>query len=449
MGMDEARGVDPDQVMRRCARRIVPLVLFGFFLCYLDRTNIGMAALTMNADLGLSPRLFGMAVGMFFWGYCLFEVPSNIALKRFGARVWLARIMVVWGLASLAMAWAWNAQSLFVMRFILGAAEAGFVPGVIYYFRSWFPEGYNNRVIGMFLVANPVSSVIGNPISGLLLQLDGLFGLHGWQVLFIVESIPTVLFGFVIYFMLPETPREVGWLAPAEKQWLEGTLERERSARQGIRAESILGTLLNGRLWLLSLTYLGIVIAIYAAGYFMPQIVREFGVSTRTVGFISAIPPLFGAIAMVLWSRHSDKTGERAWHAAIGCLTAMVGLVVVAQAPTPAVSIVGFTLVSMGTLSGMVTFWAMPNALITGGQAAAAFALVNTIASLGGVIGPNMMGYLRESTGDFRSGLLAAAACQIVGVAIVLYFRRVLNASRERRADGAGIGAPEPAGRRT
>ncbi|CAN7764501.1 MFS transporter [Cupriavidus necator] len=221
---------------------------------------------------------------MFFWGYCLFEVPSNIALARFGARVWIARIMVMWGAASLAMAWVWSPESYYVLRFLLGVAEAGFVPGVIYYFRLWFPERYNNRMIGLFLLANPLSALIGNPLSGLLLQMDGILGMKGWQWLFIIESVPTILFGIVIFLLLPNSPRAVNWLAPAEKEWLENTLERERIARQGIKSESVAGVLLSARIWVLSSIYLGIVIGIYGVGFFLPQIVKEFGLSTASVG---------------------------------------------------------------------------------------------------------------------------------------------------------------------
>ncbi|SOY77528.1 putative tartrate transporter [Cupriavidus taiwanensis] len=435
--------VNPDEVIRKCARRIVPLALFGFFLCYLDRSNVGMASLTMNADLGITPAMYGWGVGLFFWGYCLFEVPSNIALARFGARVWIARIMVMWGAASLAMAWVWSPESYYVLRFLLGVAEAGFVPGIIYYFRLWFPERYNNRMIGLFLLANPLSALIGNPLSGLLLQLDGVLDMKGWQWLFIIESVPTILFGLVIFMLLPSSPGGVKWLATAEKEWLENELERERMARQGIKSESVAGVLFSGRIWVLSSIYLGIVVGIYGVGFFLPQIVKEFGLSTASVGFVSAIPSAFGAVAMVLWSRHSDKTGERAGHTAIGCAMTMVGLTLAAYAPTPTISMVGLTLTSMGTLAGMVTFWSMPNALISGGQAAAAFGLINTIGSFGGVVGPNIMGFLRDSTGDFRSGLLGLAACQIVGIAVALYFRKAVNAARAAQARTSTFSMPQ------
>lgn len=422
--------VDPDKVIQKCARKIVPLALFGYFLCYLDRSNIGMASLTMNADLGITPAMYGWGVGLFFWGYCLFEVPSNMALGRFGARIWLARIAVMWGTCSLAMAWVWNRESYYVLRFMLGVAEAGFVPGVIYYFRLWFPERYNNRMIGMYLLAIPLSAVIGNPLSGLLLQMDGVLGMKGWQWIFIIESVPTILFGFLLFMYLPETPRNVKWMNADEMAWLENTLERERVARQGIKTDSVFGVLLSGRIWLLSSIYLGIVIGMYGVGFFLPQIVKEFGLSTAKVGLVSAIPSLFGAIAMVLWSRHSDKTGERAGHTATGCALVMLGLLVSAYADTPIMSMIGLTLTSVGTMAGVATFWSLPNALVTGGQAAAAFALINTIGSFGGVIGPNIMGLMRGETGDFRSGLLGLAAFQIVGIAVTLYFRKAVNAAR-------------------
>jgi ACS family tartrate transporter-like MFS transporter len=429
--------VNPDVVIKKCAWRIVPLVVFGFFLCYLDRTNIGMASLSMNADIGLTPAMYGIGVGLFFWGYCLFEVPSNMCLARFGARIWIARIMVLWGALSLGMAWVKDPNSFYVLRFLLGVAEAGFVPGIIYYFRDWFPERYNNRMIGLFLVSNPLAALVGNPLSGWLLQLDGALGYRGWQWLFIVESIPTITFGIVIFFLLPNSPRTSKWLEPAEKEWLESTLKQERVVRQGIKTESIWSVLFNIRIWLLSSIYLGIVIGIYGVTFFLPQIVKGFGLSTFEIGFVSAIPSLFGAIAMILWSRHSDRTGERVWHTLIACAVTMGGLILAAYAPTPMLSILGLTLTSMGTLAGMVVFWSMPNMLISGAQAAAAFGLINTIGSFGGVLGPNIMGFLRDSTGDFRVGLLGLAACQIVGICMALYFRKDVNAARYAQARSA------------
>lgn len=427
---DAAAFVDPDQVVKKCAYRIVPLALLGFFLCFLDRTNIGMASLSMNKDIGLTPAMYGFGAGLFFWGYCLAEVPSNMLLARFGARIWIARIMVMWGVISLGMIWVREPHAYYVLRFLLGVAEAGFVPGIIYYFRGWFPLQYNNRMIGLFLVSNPLSSLIGNPISGLLLQLDGVWGIRGWQWMFMIESIPAIIFGIVIFLRLPDSPQTSNWLEPAERAWLVNTLEQERGARQGIQTGSIWGVLFNPRIWALSSIYLGLMIGMYGVTFFLPQIVNGFGLSTVAVGFLTGVPSLFGAIAMVWWSRHSDHTRERAWHTATGCIFTLVGLVLAAYAPTPALSVLGLTLTSMGTLAGMVTFWSMPNILVAGPLAAAAFGLINTIGSFGGVVGPAIMGFLRESTGDFRVGLLGLAACQIVGIGMTLYFRKEVNASK-------------------
>jgi ACS family tartrate transporter-like MFS transporter len=285
-------------------------------------------------------------------------------------------------------------------------------------------------MIGLFLVSNPLSSLIGNPLSGLLLQLDGVWGFRGWQWLFLIESIPTIIFGIVIFLRLPDSPQASTWLEPAERAWLVNTLDQERAARRGIKTESIWGVLFNPRIWALSTIYLGLMIGMYGVTFFLPQIVHGFGLSTLEIGFLSGIPSLFGAIAMVLWSRHSDHTRERAWHTATGCIFTLVGLVLAAYAPSPALSVLGLTLTSMGTLAGMVAFWSMPNILISGPQAAAAFGLINTIGSFGGVLGPSIMGFLRESTGDFRVGLLGLAACQIVGIGMTLYFRKEVNAAR-------------------
>jgi len=423
--------VNPDAIVKKCARRIVPLALFGFFLCFLDRTNIGMASLSMNKDIGLTPGMYGFGAGLFFWGYCLAEVPSNMALARFGARVWIARIMVMWGAVSLGMIWVREPHAYYALRFLLGVAEAGFVPGIIYYFRGWFPQQYNNRMIGLFLVSNPLSALVGNPLSGLLLQLDGTWGIRGWQWLFMIESIPAIIFGIVIFLKLPGSPQTSNWLEPAERAWLVDTLEQERGARRGIQTASIWGVLFNPRIWALSSIYLGLMIGMYGVTFFLPQIVNGFGLSTLEVGFLTGIPSLFGAIAMVLWSRHSDRTRERAWHTATGCIFTLVGLVLAALSPNPVLSVLGLTLTSMGTLAGMVTFWSMPNILISGPLAAAAFGLINTIGSFGGVVGPGIMGFLRQSTGDFRVGLLGLAACQIVGIGMTFYFRKEVNVARQ------------------
>nr|WP_284504022.1 MFS transporter [Caballeronia sp. GAWG2-1] len=401
--------------------------MFGFLLCFLDRINVGMAALTMNADLGLSPAAFGFGVGLFFWGYCSSEILSSMALGKFGARKWLARIMVVWGAASLAMAWVSTPTQFYVLRFLLGMAEAGFVPGTLYFFRGWFPRRYYNGMVGLFLVSNPLASLIGNPLSGLIMEhLNGALALKGWQWLFIVESIPTILLGIVVFFVLPDRPSEVSWLEPAEKQWLVTTIAEERTGLK-ISDSSVFRILTNWRIWLVSLVNHVFVVGIYGVTFFLPQIVKDFGLSTTQVGFVSAIPSLFGAAAIVVLSRNSDRTGERAWHNVFCAVLAIVGLLLTAYAPTPLLKMVGLTVAAMGVLAGNVVFWGMPNALIGGAQAAAAFGLINTIGSFGGVVGPNIMGLLREATGSFRSGLIGLAVCQILAIVIALYFRKEVN----------------------
>lgn len=289
-----------ERVIRRVSWRIVPFIALCYFVCYLDRVNVGFAALTMNDDLGFTATVFGWGAGIFFFGYFLFEVPSNLALERFGARLWIARIMLTWGLLSAGMAFIWNEASFLVVRFLLGASEAGFFPGIILFLTYWFPAAYRARMVGRFMAAVPISTVIGAPLSGMILGLDGVWGLKGWQWLFICEGVPTVLLGLVVLFYLTDGPEKASWLDSDERAWLSDRLRRERMVRESHARHSLWQALKHPRVLLLGLVYFGNAAANYGLGFWLPTIVKGFGVSNLQTGFITAIPYVVGAFSMVL-----------------------------------------------------------------------------------------------------------------------------------------------------
>jgi ACS family tartrate transporter-like MFS transporter len=429
--------IDADTVIAKVTRRVIPLVMIGYCVSFLDRSNIAMASLTMSGDLAFTATIFGWGAGIFFLGYVVFEVPSNIALARFGARIWIARIMITWGLFSIGIAWVWNPMSFYVARFLLGVAEAGFVPGVIYYFAYWFPARYRTRMFGLFIAANPLSGVIGNPLSGLILQLDGLFGLHGWQLIFILEGIPAVVLAGVFYFYLPDRPSSVTWLTERERDWLESTLAAERAQQSLIRIDALKSIVLNGNIMLLTMCYLGIASGSYGVGFWLPQILKSFGLANLTIGFLAAIPWICAAAGMIYWTLRSDRTQERAWHLAVACFTGFVGLGIAAYAGSPVVSLIGLTAAAVGILSATATFWSLPTTLLAGSGLAAGIAFINAIGSLGGFIGPYLIGWLKDATGDYRTGLVILAGSEIIAAVIALSFRGRLQRAQAMAAVAA------------
>jgi MFS transporter, ACS family, tartrate transporter len=323
------------RVISKVSRRIVPFVALCYFVCYLDRVNVGFAALQMNSDLGFTATIFGWGAGIFFFGYFFFEVPSNLALERFGARLWIARIMVTWGLLSAAMALIWNEWSFLVVRFLLGAAEAGFFPGIILFLTYWFPAEYRARMVGRFMAAIPISTVIGAPVSGLILGMDGIWGLRGWQWLFICEGLPTVLLGLVVMFYLTDGPDKAIWLKADERGWLIDRLRRERMIREAHGKHTLWEALAHPRVLVLSVVYFGTAAASYALGFWLPTIVKDFGFSNLQTGLITAIPYLVGAVAVFLWPLLSDRMHERKWNTALAFLVASGGLALSTYFPDP------------------------------------------------------------------------------------------------------------------
>ncbi len=409
------------RTMGKVTRRLLPFLMVCYFIAYLDRVNVGFAGATMRADLGFSATAFGGAAGIFFIAYFLLEVPSNLALDRFGARTWIARIMFTWGVISVGQAFVVGEASFNVVRFLLGCAEAGFFPGIIFFLTLWFPSAYRARIVGMFMVAIPISTVIGAPISGLLLRnLDGALGLHGWQWIFIVEAVPALFLAVAVYFYLTDRPREAAWLTAEESGWLQARLDAERAHRESRHSISWRRAVVDRRVWGFGFVYMGLNIPQYGLSFFLPQIVKAFGLTDVETGFVTAIPYAVGAVGMILWSRSSDRTGERKWHTVIPLLCIAVGMLAAAALPNPALRMACFCLAGFGFFAVYASFWAMPTAILSGTGAAAGIAAINSIGNLGGFFGPQVFGIVKDRTGGDAGGLLFFAACALVGAGIVL-----------------------------
>ena len=416
------------RVMRKLTRRIVPFIMLLYFIAYLDRVNVGFAALTMNDDIGLSAAAFGFGAGIFFIGYFLFEVPSNLILHRVGARIWIARIMLTWGIISGAMAFVQGPMSFYVLRFLLGAAEAGFFPGIILYLSYWFPARYRAGVTAFFMAAVPISIAIGSPISGALLLMDGMLGLHGWQWLFLVEAAPAVVLAGVVLVYLTDRPEKAQWLDDEERRWLVDEMQKEeREVAQEHGSHSILRALTNPWVLALALIYFGTSAGLYTVGIWSPQIIAQHGLGPFATGLVNAIPPILAVLAMVLWARHSDRTGERNWHVFIACLVAAVGLGLAAYSSSLLAVVLALVLVSAGVSSAKPPLWSIPTQFLTGAAAATGIATINSIGNLGGFAGPFVIGWLKEQTGGYRSGLLSVAATLVVSAALVLLLARLRN----------------------
>ncbi len=409
------------RVISKLTRRIVPFVMLLYFVAYLDRVNIGFAALTMNDDIGLSATAFGFGAGIFFVGYFLFEIPSNLILHRVGARIWIARIMLTWGLISGSMAFVQGPTSFYVLRFLLGAAEAGFFPGIILYLSYWFPARHRAGVTAVFMAAVPLSIAIGSPISGALLTLDGVFGLHGWQWLFLIEAAPALVLAGVVLVYMTDRPDRAKWLEDEERQWLIAEMKAEEAdVTQEHGSQSALRALANPWVLSLALVYFGTSAGLYTVGIWSPQIIAQHGVGPVATGFINAVPPIFAVLAMVLWAKHSDRTGERNWHIVIACLFAVAGLVLAAFASNLMLVAVSLILVSAGVSSAKPPLWSIPTQFLAGAAAATGIATINSIGNLGGFAGPFIIGWLKETTGSFRGGLLAVAAALVFSAALIL-----------------------------
>jgi MFS transporter, ACS family, tartrate transporter len=408
------------RTLRKITWRIVPFIMILYLIAYIDRVNIGFAAITMKEDLGFTASILGFGAGIFFLGYFLFEVPSNIILHKVGARIWIARVMVTWGIIAGGMAFVESSTSFYVMRFLLGVAEAGFFPGIILYLSYWFPARNRAGVIALFMAAAPIATAIGSPISAALLEMHGIMGLAGWQWMFLIEAVPAVILGVVVFFYMTDRPEKATWLKADEREWLVKTMQAEDANKGGQQHHSILRGLANPRVLALALIYFGTSAGLYTLGIWAPQIIKELGVSSMTVGLLNAIPPIISVVAMILWSRHSDKTNERTWHVALACLTAAVGLAIAASTGSMFGLIAALTIVNVGISCSKPPLWSMPTMFLSGAAAATGIATINSIGNLGGFAGPAMIGWVKDQTGSFAGGLYFVAGLLILSTVLTL-----------------------------
>jgi ACS family tartrate transporter-like MFS transporter len=403
--------------------RIIPFLVLAYFFCVLDRVNVSFAALTMNADLAFSPLVYAWGAGIFFVGYFILEIPSNIALHRFGARRWIARIMVTWGLISAGMAFVTGPTSFYVLRFLLGLAEAGFFPGIILYLTYWYPAEYRARVMSAFILGAPLSAVFGGPICGMLLEVNNVLGLKGWQWLFLAEGIPSILLGVVTLFYLTDKPLEANWLTPQQKYWLEAKLANERMAREAAHGLTLGEALRSPRVLALGLVYFGLLAGLYGVQFWLPQIVRGFGLTNLQTGFVSALPFAFGTLAMLVWGRRSDRKQERVWHIVLALLVSAISLAASAYAGNLVMTMAALIVAAMAGFSAFGLFWTLPTALLTGAAAAGGIALINAIGSLAGFGGPYLIGWIKEATGSTATGLLFLAALPLLAALLTLLLK--------------------------
>ncbi len=409
-------------VVQRMTWRLVPFLFLLYIVAYLDRINVGFAALQMQQQLAFTDAVYGLGAGMFFAGYFCFQVPSNLVLERVGARRWIGLLMMVWGMISASMVLVSGPRSFYALRFLLGAAEAGFFPGVIFYLKNWFPARARARTVARFMTAAPLSGVLGGPISGALLGLHLKAGLAGWQWMFLMEGIPAVLLGAVVLVYLVDRPAEAQWLSGEERDWLLGALRRERDeVPPSLRTFSALR---SGRIWMLALVYFGLNTVSYGVSLWLPKMIKSLsGVNNFTVGVLSAIPYVAAALAMVAMGLHSDRSGERRWHTAAPAFAGAMALSAAAYSTSVGPAILLISVAVLGVFSMMGPFWAMPTSLLSGTAAAAGIAVINSIGNLGGFVGPYVIGLVRTSTGQFKGGLLLVSGALAVSGAVVLRVR--------------------------
>ena len=420
----------PARTLRKVTLRIVPFVMAMYFVNYLDRTNLGIAKNEISEHLQLSATIFGLASGIFFIGYVLVEVPSNLALHRFGARRWLARIAVSWGIVAVAIGFAPNAATVLVLRFLLGVGEAGLFPGVIFYLSRWFPRDHRARVVALFMLASPVAAAIGTPVSAWLIHVgDGLFGLAGWQFMMICVGAPAVLLGVMCWFYLTDGPSDATWLHADERRWLVGVLAKQERAISDSFEFPLRRALTSPRVWALGLVYFGIAYGLYALAFFLPSIIsgfkKTFGVelSIVQVGLITAIPYACASVAMYLWSHHADRTSEHVWHVAIPMFVGGLAIPVALYLGSPVLVMIPVVITAAAVFSAIPSFWALPARFLTGASAAGAIGLINSLGNLGGFAAPYATGALEQATGTHRAGMWAVGAMMLVSALVVVLLR--------------------------
>ena len=412
-----------EAILARAARRLIPVMALMYVASFLDRVNIGFAALTMNHDLGFSPQVFGIGAGIFFFGYFFFEVPSNLMLEKVGARVWMCRIMVSWGLVSMATAFVTTAPEFYVLRFLLGLAEAGLYPGMILYMTYWFPQATRARFIALFLAAVPAASVIGGPISGWLLGFEG--ALHGWQWMLLLEGIPSLILGAAVLWLLPDRPANAKWLSAEDKAILTARLADDRRSDAGDSTLSGFWEMLaDKRIWIFIIPDFSIVIGLYGMGLWMPQMIKAMGFSNLETGFLVTLPYIVSMIGMVLLGLSSDRSGDRVWHVAGAAFAGAFGLLGAVLFTGPVLVMASFCVAAFGIYGALAVFWTLPTAILRGMAAAGGLALLNSFSNLGGFFGPTLMGWLKQTTGTYTLGMsLLAMMLVFAGISTVLIGR--------------------------
>ena len=409
--------------MRKVTWRLIPLLFCCYVIAYVDRINVGFAKLHLHEALGVDPKIydsvFGLGAGIFFIGYFIFEVPSNLILQRVGARFWIARIMIVWGIVSMGFMFLKGTSMFYAMRFLLGAAEAGFFPGVLLYLTYWYPAKERAQTIALFAVGGVAAGVVGSPISGALLGMDGLLGLKGWQWLFFIEALPAILMGVVVWTVLPNRPQNARWLTEREKQWVQSRLDAETKASDGVAGHQLLAILKNPRLWMFCAMYFLMNVGGYGYKMWGPTIIKSLsGKGDTVVGLINAIPYFTAGVVMYVVGLNSDKTGERRWHIALSATAASVGFLVAATVTNPYLAMAGLTIAFAGLKATIAPFWALSTAFFTGTAAAGGIAFINSVGNLGGFFGPYLVGYIKDHSkdGNFASLLMLGGA--LVGMAV-------------------------------
>jgi ACS family tartrate transporter-like MFS transporter len=409
--------------------RLIPLLFICYIIAYVDRINVGFAKLQLQEVLGADERIFGsvygLGAGLFFIGYFLFEVPSNLILQRVGARIWIARIMIVWGIVSSAMMFIGSTTSFYFIRFLLGVAEAGFYPGVILYLTYWFPDKERAHTVALFATGTVIAGIVGSPLSGAILELHGFGGLEGWQWLFILEGIPAVILGLVVIFILPDRPQNARWLSHTERAWIQSQLDEEALQSRGQAHFRLSEAFMSGRIWLLCFIYFLLTVGIYGYEMWLPSIIKEFsGLSYSLVGIINAIPYLIAVVVMLLIGYHSDKTGERRWHVAVAAFAAAAGFGFSAYLQNPYLALIALMVALVGLKSAMGPFWALSTTFLSGTAAAGGIALINSVGNLGGFVGPTLVGVVNDRTGSIRMSLwILGGALLLMGI-LILTIRR-------------------------
>jgi MFS transporter, ACS family, tartrate transporter len=420
---ESAPGVER-RTIAKVSWRLLPLVALAYCIAYIDRSNISFAALTMNKDLGFSAYIYGWGAGIFFFGYFLFEIPSNLVLEKVGARLWIARIMITWGIISALTAFVTGPASFMIIRFLLGVAEAGFFPGMILYFTYWFPSEYRGRVISTLFIAQPVANAIASIVSAAILGMDGILGLKGWQWIFIIEALPAVLLGLIILKVMTDRPPRANWLTMEERTWLQARIDDENRKVESAGRMTLMRALPDPRVVALSAIYLMSVTANYGIVFFMPQIIKGIGLTNMMTGLVSSIPYIIGTIGLIAWGWSSDRNNERRWHLIVASSVGALGLAFAAWAGASYWALLGMSAATIGIYGSRAAFWPMPSIFLTGTAAAGAIASINATGNLGGYFGPFIVGWIKDSTNSFEAGLYFLAACSLMSAVIAFIAAR-------------------------